>query len=175
MPIAPHDIKDAIDEFFSCIEAEGVEPDERIRRLQRALDRLAFLQHDISVHFDDRDYPDPPDVDSDALRRLISRGFPELGYYNIPDCVTQDIAATEILVGDAIDDVADIARELADIRWRWEHTSVDDALWNFQNMYFLHWEAHLRQLQLFLQRLRRGDEDREDGLTNRSSQPLTGE
>ena len=102
MPVAPRDIKDAIQEFFSCIEAEGVEPDERIQRLQRALDRLAFLEHDINVRFDDRDYPNPPDVDSDALSRLISRGFPEPGYYNIPDCITEDIAATDILVGDAV-------------------------------------------------------------------------
>jgi Domain of unknown function (DUF5063) len=89
----------------------------------------------------------------------VAAHFPELGYYNTPSSITQHIAEAEIDVGDAIDDITDIAIELYDVLWRFDHTSADDALWYFSNSYFTHWEQHLRQLQLCLQRIAAGYED----------------
>ena len=159
MPVSPNEVKDAIAEFIALIEDDAISAEDRIRRLRRSLDRLALLQHDVSYTFDDRDYPDTPRQDYNALREVVSARFPELGYYNIPHPVTQQIAEAEVQVGDAIDDISDIARELYDVAWRWTHTSVADALWYFSNSYSTHWEEHLRDLQLCLQRLAAGYED----------------
>ena len=70
-----------------------------------------------------------PEKDHGALRQLVSAHFPELGYYNIPSSITNQIGTAKIDVPDAIDDIVDITRELNEVQWRWAHTSVDDALW----------------------------------------------
>ncbi len=159
MSASPIEVKDAIAEFIALIEDDTITADDRIQRLRRSLDRLALLQHDVSYTSDDCDYPDTPRKDYNALREVLSARFPELGYYNIPHPVTQQIAEAEIQVGDAIDDISDIAIELYDVVWRWNHTSVDDALWYFSNSYSTRWEGHLRDLQLCLQRLAAGHEN----------------
>lgn len=156
MPATPDQIKVTIAEFISLIESESISPENRLLRLRRALDQLALLQHDVSYAFAGRDYQDAPRKDYQALRALVSSRFPELGHYNVPAVVTQNVAEAELHVGDAIDDVADIARDLYEVQWRWENTSADDALWYFTNSYFTHWEEHLRDLQLYLQRLAAG-------------------
>ena len=152
-------VKAAIDEFLGIVEGNHVETEERINRLRCSLDKLAFLQHSVDYTFDQKDYPDAPPQDPQELRRMVEKHFRELGYYNVPNCVTQQIAETKIDVGDAIDDIADIARELYEVRWYWTNTSVDHALWYFRNNYWSHWEEHLRTLQLYLHRLDKGSDD----------------
>jgi hypothetical protein len=159
MPASPQEIKDAIDGFIALVEDDAIPAEDRLQRLRRALDHLALLQHDVTYTFDEGEYPDAPDIDFNALRQLVSKHFPELGYYNMPSSITQHISAADMDVADAIHDIADITRELYEVRWRWEHTSVDDAIWYFKDMYLHHWEAHLRELQLCLQRLLSGHEE----------------
>jgi len=154
-------IKAAIDDFLAIIEDTQIGEEERLVRLRRSLDQLALLQHSVNYTFDGKDYPDAPGQDFTELRRIIAHRFPALGYYNVPNCVTQQIAETKIDVGDAIDDIADIARELYDVQWYWTNTSVDDALWHFKNNYWSHWEEHLRTLQLYLHRLDKGSDEQE--------------
>jgi hypothetical protein len=166
MPASPDQIKATIVEFISLIERESISPENRLLRLRRSLDQLALLQHDVSYACDDRDYPDTPCKDYQKLRELVSSRFPDLGHYNVPALVTQHIAEAEMHVGDATDDITDIALDLYDVQWRLENTSVDDALWYFTNSYFTHWEEHLRGLQLYLQRLAAGHEE-----TNASNRP----
>lgn len=153
------DIKDAIDEFFVLIEGEAIPSEERLARLSRSLDRLAFLQHDVTYTFDERDYPDTPRKDYKELRDIVAARFPDLGFYNMPGTVTQHIGDAEMHVADAIDDITDIAQDLYDVQWRWQHASVHDALWYFSNSYSTHWEDHLRGLQLCLQRIAAGHEE----------------
>ena len=159
MSASPQEIRDAIGEFIALIEEGAIPTEERTQRLRRSLFRLALLHHDVSYTFDERDYPDTPRKDYNAVRQLVSAGFPELGYYNVPSSVTRHIAESGVDVGDAIDDIADIAIELYEVLWRFDHTSTDDALWYFSNSYATHWEAHLRELQLCLQRITAGHED----------------
>jgi hypothetical protein len=155
----PDDIRDAAREYIAVIENTAFSAEERLQHLRRSLDRLALLQHDISYTFDERDYPDTPRKDYNAVREHVSSRFPDLGHYNVPSAVTQQIAESAIDVGDAVDDIADIAIELYDVLWRFDHTSVDDALWYFEFSYTSHWEHHVRELQLCLQHVVAGDED----------------
>jgi hypothetical protein len=159
MSASPHQILSAIDDFLALIEEEAISPEDRMTRLRYSLDRLALLQHEVSYTFDERDYPDAPRKDYSTLRAVVAPRFPELGYYNIPGSVTQRIGEAELHVADAIDDIADIARDLYEVQWRWEHTSHDNALWYFTNSYSMHWEEHLRGLQLCLQRITAGYEE----------------
>src|SRR5215469_4320867 len=159
MPASHEEIKDAITEFIALIEDNAIPAEEGMQRLRRSLDRLALLQHDVSYTFDERDYPDAPRKDYNVTRQMVSARFPGLGYYNIPSSVTEHIGYTGIDVGDAIDAIADITVELHEVIWRFDHTTADDALWYFTNSYSTHWEEHLRELQLCLQRITAGHED----------------
>ena len=159
MSTSSPEIRDAIAKFIALIEESANAAEKSIQRLRRSLDHLALLQHDVRYMFDERDYPDAPRKEYNAMRQMVSARFPDLGYYNVPSSVTRQIAESGVEVGDAIDDITDIAIELYEVLWRFDHTSTDDALWHFSNGYSTHWEQHLRELQLYLQRSIAGHED----------------
>lgn len=140
----------AIRRFLALIEPDTVDGAERVERLKRSLDEIAFLSHGVRYEFDGRDYPDSPREEYDVLRKKAAERFPDFGFYNLPGSVTNEIAQSELHVGDAIDDIADIARDLGEVVWRLENTSVDDALWYFVHSYTTHWSVHLRNLQWYL-------------------------
>jgi hypothetical protein len=151
------EIRAAIRDFLHLVEkGAGAVPDNE-ECLPLALDRLALVQNFISVTFDDAEYPDPPRRDETTLRELVSHRFPNYGYYNSPDVVTEKIGEATCTVGDAIDDLADITSELRDVDWRWSNTSEADALWHLQFNYRSHWREHLRGLQLYLHALEWGN------------------
>ncbi len=66
------------------------------------------------------------------------------------------IGEAGLVVGDAIDDIADIAEALAAVVWCFGHTSEVDARWRLWDSFEHHWGEHLRRLQLYLYCLRRG-------------------
>jgi Domain of unknown function (DUF5063) len=159
MPASPEEIRDAVGEFIALIEDSAISAEERMQRLRRSLDHLALLQHDVRYISEERESPEPPDRNYDEMRRIVSAHFPELGYYNIPSSLPQHIADTDLEIGDAIDDITDIALELYEVLWRFDHASANDALWYFEFSYSAHWEWHLRGLQFCLQHLSAGHED----------------
>ena len=158
MPVSPNEIRDACAEFIALIHDTGASVEERVQQLRRVLDRLALIQHDVDDTFDGADYSEPPEKDYDALRKLVSSRFPNFGYYNVPIWVTREIGTSNMGIGDAIDDIVDIAADLRGVLWRFDHASSDDALWYFKFSYAAHWEEHLRDLQVYLQRLADGYE-----------------
>jgi hypothetical protein len=144
------EIHQAIDDFLNLIEKgkDSIEANEQA--LIPTLDKLALAYHSSAYEFDEQDYPEPPSKDYQKLRAIVTERFPNFGYYNLPQEVTTKISETEILVGDAIDDITDITRDMQEIRWRWNNTSDLDALWYFRLGYYSHWGNHLRELQFYL-------------------------
>jgi hypothetical protein len=53
-------------------------------------------------------------------------------------------------LGSAIDDIADVTRDLREVVWRDQYLGSDDAAWFFRLMHF-HWARHARELGLYLQ------------------------
>ena len=113
------------------------------------LDRLSAHYEHISFVFDETDYPDCPDQNYQSLRDLVSSKFPSLGYYYVATPIEPTNDA-EVTIGDAVDDVADILRDLVEVQWYFENTSVEYALWHYENSYKFHWSRHLRDLQSYL-------------------------
>jgi hypothetical protein len=151
-------IRRAIEDFVDVVESETLMPEDRLARLPATLDALAMAVRDIASDFDDADYPDDPDEDYQAIYQVVGRRFPTLGYYNVPESITQDIGESKMGVGDGIDDIADILLDLKGVLWRFKNTSVDDALWNLKQSFESHWGQHLRGLQLYLHVLASGVE-----------------
>ena len=143
------EIKSTIDHFFWVVNSE-MPSDSRELELQKALDKLAVSVHDATGYFDENSYRDPPRKEYPFLREQISPKFPDCGYYNVAHEISEKVAESSVSVGDAIDDICDIAGDLEEVLWRWENTSSDDALWHFRESYGWHWGKHLRDLQLYL-------------------------
>lgn len=143
------EIKSVVQEFFEAIEGE-LPAQERIARLELALDRLAVAVHFADYTFDEGDYPDAVTRDYADVREVVTRNFPNLGFYNNALDISDKLAETSLAMGDSIDDICDIAGDLEEVRWCWENTSVDDALWHFEQSFNSHWGKHLRDLQLYL-------------------------
>jgi Domain of unknown function (DUF5063) len=156
MHMKRNDIYNAVHEYLDLIENGRTNAEENLQALELILDKLALAHNFINFLFDETDYPEAPREDYMRLRQLAERRFPNFGYYNMPACITDKIAESGILVGDAIDDVADIARDMHEVAWCWEHTSPEDALWRFQFGYESHWGEHLRSLQLYILAAKRG-------------------
>ena len=135
-----------VQEFVEFVKTSD---SEDLERLSMWLDRLSAHYEGISFSYDDRDYPDCPDQDYQSLRNLVSTKFPSLGYYYVTTPV-EPPGEAEVTIGDAIDDLADILRDLIDVQWYFEHTSVANALWHYEQNYKFHWSRHLRNLQSYL-------------------------
>ena len=144
------DIKAAIREFLSLLEDDTVTAQQAEALLPQLLDQLALAQSHVSYVYDDREHPVAPTPAYEALRARVAARFPDYGYYNIAEHVVSDIGRSGTIVGDAIDDLADIARDLYAVEWYWSNTGEADALWHFEQDFRHHWRSHLRGLQLYL-------------------------
>lgn len=140
----------SVSEFLEIVEQGKDTVEQNEKYLILALDCLALAYSSVAYKFDETDFPDPPKIDAMELRSIISKRFPNYGLYNLPCEITTKIGETEIIVGDAIDDIADITTDMQEIKWRWNNTSIDDALWHFRFGYRSHWGNHLRNLQFYL-------------------------
>ncbi len=78
----------------------------------------------------------------------VGARFPELGYYATADPTT--VLDEKPKVGDAIDDLVDIVRDLSEVSWRYDALGADDAHWHFRLLFEIHWGRHLRDLSLYL-------------------------
>jgi hypothetical protein len=142
----PAAVRDAVETVLRVIEAP---PPDAHDALVAALDQLLAVSHGVSFEFDATPYDDPPHLAYDSARQLVTARFPDLGLYNVPAAVTRDVGTTDVLVGDAVDGLADIFLELRDVEWRFRCTSAADALWHLEDALRLHLAAHIRWLQVY--------------------------
>ena len=144
------EIHEAISDFLALLNGGKEDAEAREAALIFALDRLALTYHYARCKFDKTDYPDAPRKDYQELRKVVSALFPEYGYYNVAARISVEISEGGLHIGDAIDDITDIAIDMYEVFWLWENTSVDNALWEFRQGYENHWGMHLRCLQLYV-------------------------
>lgn len=133
-------------ENFLRIAIEGPVPS--IGQLICALDKLAVAYHEgTGLQFVDADV-EPPDNDYKTTYDQLCQRFPGLGLYAM--CDPLNVGTSEVLTGDAIDDLADIVTDLREVVWRCDNINVENAIWHFCNLYQIHWGRHLRELSLYL-------------------------
>ncbi len=139
-----------IREVLDVVEDTSRSQSDSIEALEAVLDRLAACIHTVRFEFDGAEYPDPPSQDPTIAYQRVAKQFPSFGYYNTPLDISDKISETELAVGDAISDIAEICGDLREIIWRFQNTSEADALFHFQLGYRSHWGRHLRELQLYV-------------------------
>lgn len=121
---------------------------DRLKTLACALDDLMLAYNKThAVQPDDHDQ-NPPKQDFKAVYTTIAAVFPTLGYY-------ADIEPTENFdqipcIGDAIDDLADIYCDLADIIWYADNVSLNEAIWHFRFLCQTHWGPHMHSVRRYM-------------------------
>ncbi len=143
------DIEETVKEFLDFVLNEDSVVDD-LGELMAVLDKLAYSVNYVNYEFDETEYPEAPERNYQLIREKVQKRFPDLGFYNIPQDVSEKLEKSEIIVGDAIDDISDIVGDLSEVLWCFENTSKNDALWHYQNSFRSHWGKHLRELQLYL-------------------------
>jgi hypothetical protein len=118
-----------------------------IEVLSQSLDRLLARSHEIAFAECSDEDRDPPKIDGPALYQEVAARFPDLGMYPVADPLGP--IDDKKMMADAIDDIADITRDLREVIWREVHLGASDANWCFRLMFF-HWGRHARELSLYL-------------------------
>jgi hypothetical protein len=136
-----------IDKIIGLVETE----DDRSRETEflAFLDKLAWQISEIEP----TDSPvgrEMPEEDYSAIRKAAEQSFPNWGFYNVAGQVTGNIGSSEVLVGDAIDDVADIINDLKMVFWSYQNESEEIAIWHLLDSYANHWRGHMRSLQFYV-------------------------
>jgi hypothetical protein len=114
--------------------------------LARRLDELALSYHDTPPGKPDAS-DDLPSPETRVTYQEIGSRFPDLGYYGTADAGE---VPGEAMIGDAIDDIMDIANDLKEVLWRFERFGAEDAHWHFRFLFEVHWGQHLRDLARYL-------------------------
>jgi hypothetical protein len=117
-----------------------------MQALARSLDELALSYHDTPAG-DPSESDDRPPPEIAVTSADIAARFSDLGYYGTVFGIE---IPGEAIVGDAIDDLLDIANSLKEVLWRFDQHGVDDANWHFRFQFEVHWGEHLRSLAYYL-------------------------
>lgn len=116
--------------------------------LLAALDRLLFAYHETpQTNIEVNDKLPPRQEWQDAWNDAAKR-FPDYGFYALADPL--DISESPNgSMGDAIDDIADISKELRCVLWYADNVSNAAAHWHLRALYF-EWGRHARELSYYL-------------------------
>jgi hypothetical protein len=138
---------------FLCVLAAPVVPADRLCSLAVALDRLALAYHECPEgKLAEREAARPDRGDREEIRLSVTAAFPDFGFYDTGD-PAKDLSqgvSPDAIVGDAVNDLADITQDLREVLWRWEHVGPDDAAWHFRFSYETHWGRHLHDLRSYV-------------------------
>lgn len=138
----------SINAFLGLLETHA-DDDERDKRLALCLDSLVAAFHassDVQLDLDEGD--DAPEIEFELLYEKWGKRFVSFGYY--PDVAPDADPLEESSIGDAIDDLADISRDLLEAKWYADRGRLDNAIWTFRFGYQSHWGRHLHDLRRYV-------------------------
>lgn len=128
-----------------------------IFELKKYLSGIYNIYLNIEADFDEKDYKESFDFNYKEIRKNVELNFPSLGFYicvsDIHELKYEKGSSQPIVnsvVGDSIDDITDIIKDMLEVKWRFDHTSSDDALWHFEFLMKQHSETHLLNLLKYL-------------------------
>ena len=139
---------EAVRGYLAMLRSPPEAARDRLEALAAALDHLALAYHSTpELHRDD--VPDLPDGMADKeMRQIAIAAFPDFGFYAV--VVPDENPEQETMMGDAIDDLADIAIEMERVQWLWETNGAQEANWHFRFWYRSHWGRHLHDLRRYV-------------------------
>lgn len=131
-----------------------VDPPPSLDRLAHSLDDLALLVHETPEGAPADSNLEPPEAEFKDTYDVLAARFPDFGFYPVADPLSAP--GEEQMLGDAIDDLADIVGDLREVIWRYENLGQADAFWHLHDLYRIHWGRHLRDLSGYVHAKRFG-------------------
>jgi hypothetical protein len=132
----------------------GVNPNVKLEDKNDVLKKLLveiYLEFlNIESEFDETDYEEEPEFDYKEIRKNVESNFPDFGWYSTVLNINKIAQETELAIGDAFDDLTDIIKDLLVVKWKFEHTSEIDAIWEFEFSMRTHSEQHLVDLLQYI-------------------------
>jgi hypothetical protein len=122
-----------------------ISSDTGLDELRKNLAALYTFCLSIEYPVDEGDYVDSPDYDYNVIRENVMANLPDFGYYYTLSTLNPH-QEPELLMGDAIDDLADIVSDLLEAKWRLENNGEPDALWFLEISFISHLEQHILDL-----------------------------
>lgn len=136
----------------------GVNPDvdtaDKVKTLKKLLVEIYAEYLNVEVDFDKESYEEEPNFEYNAVRKNVKSNFPDFDWYSIILDQNKMIPDIEVAIGDAIDDLTDIIKDMLVIKWRMENTSEMNAVWHFEFLMRAHSEQHLVALLKYLKNKR---------------------
>ena len=146
------DLEVAVDQALAFFLVPEPLAENRLLELIHVLDRLALAIHPIDPEASPEDVPDS--AAPRVAREQIAARFPMLGLYSVqlpPDSSdSEEALLPNHGIGDAIDDLLDIANDLHRANWLRENAEFPAWRSSVQFTYRMHWGRHLRELQGYL-------------------------
>jgi len=137
----------AVRDYLKLFDGKTAPEERNPEQLARVLDQLLTAYHgsvDVSPTTDIQ----PPSQDHREIRGLMERCFPGFGLYGWS--APEEIPGDEVMMCDAINDLADIYAELSGVMWLSENSGKADAIWQFRFGFQSHWGRHLLNLRSYL-------------------------
>jgi Domain of unknown function (DUF5063) len=144
-------IRHICSEYLALVTAPPLETRERHLRLAETFDRLCAAYNQSTEVEPDTEGVGEHREDYFERRKHVSAAFPELGYY--PNVYPTEGFDQEIVTLGGHDDLSDIAIDLSEVVWLFDHNRPNDAIWQFRFGYENHWGHHLHDLRRYLHKL----------------------
>ncbi len=127
----------------------GLQPNltevDKEKSLAKSLVKIYNLYFDIDYEFDETDYPEFDNGKLISVRQNVESNFKDFGFYKLV-LEINDMVNDKIGLGDAVDDLSDIIKDLIEVKWRIENNSLNDGLWFFDFIFKAHTEKHILDL-----------------------------
>ncbi|MEL7002891.1 MAG: DUF5063 domain-containing protein [Bacteroidota bacterium] len=146
-----------LEKILDQITEFGVNPKvdskEKTNVLKKLLVRVYAEFVNIKPEFDETDYDSPPNYDYNEIRKNVEVNFPKFDWYGTVLDINKIEPEAKIVIGDAIDDLTDIIKDLLEVKWRFNNTSITDAKWHFVFLMRVHSEQHLVDLLKYIKEI----------------------
>ena len=120
-----------------------IESENKIDELKKLLVEIYSEYLNIESDFDQKDFEDEPEFNFKEIRRNVETNFPEFGLYHSFFDSHKTIPDGGLVTGDSINDLSDLIIDMLVVKWRFENTSEDEAIWHFQFIMRIHSEQHI--------------------------------
>ena len=122
-------------ELIDKITEFGINPKvdliDKIDVLKKLLVGIYSEFLNLEFEFDETDYNEEPDFDYNEIKENVKSNFPDFDWYSMVLDLNVMKPNVEIGIGDALDDLTDIIKDLLVVKWKMDNTSEMDALWEF--------------------------------------------
>ncbi len=128
----------------------GLEPNlptsDHEKVLEKNLVKIYNLYFEIEYKFDETNFPEFNMAEYSEIRQNVTSNFKSFSLYKTILDINDIDNLKENTVGDALDDLTDIIRDLLEIKWRIERNSLADGLWFFELIFYTHTQQHIIDL-----------------------------